>query len=72
MVCAWCDQSHGREHLPGCPSVTEGDGNSPHYEHGWMMAREAYGRLAVEAAARERTRVVRALCEVTDLLERSS
>jgi hypothetical protein len=73
-VCVRCDQGHGREHLPGCPYVTTAaeDGNSEYYERGWMMAREAYGRLAVEAANRERAKIVGALSEVVALLERAS
>lgn len=66
MVCPQCSQTHGRAHLPGCPRLVRGQD----YARGWMAAREAYGRLGVEAADRERAKIIGALREVTDLLER--
>jgi hypothetical protein len=68
MVCPQCDQTHGREHLRGCPQCQD----SRDYTRGWRAAREVYGHLAVEAADRERARIVGALSEVVALLERAS
>jgi hypothetical protein len=69
MVCPQCDQTHGRDHLAACPQKVR---DSRDYTRGWLAAREAYGRLAVEAADRERAKITRALSEVVALLERQS
>lgn len=69
MVCPQCDQTHGRDHLAGCPQKVR---DSRDYTRGWLAAREAYGSLGVEAADRERAKITGALREVVGLLERRS
>jgi hypothetical protein len=68
MICVQCDQTHDRDHLPGCPRLQD----DPDYARGWLAARTAYGRMAAEHVGRERARIIGALREVVDVMERSS